>query len=754
MRLKMVIVVVEILACFFSTGIRANVEAAKKSSSPVKVELVTSVEKAQVGSQFRLGVLLKMDRGWHIYWTFPGNTGKPTRVSFEADRSCSAVEEPSYPAPEVYKGKSNDELSFVYNRQVLIWSDAVVFDKPESGKAEFRAKVEWLACRNSCVPGSADLALSLALGKHPAASKYKDLFEKAVEKTPRPLPLNTSLLENLEFKNGTLSMRVKVHGLSEVTRFVPTWLQSTACMISGYSINESGPNTYMLNVSLKGPDCLPWAGGVIETKRKAGKGGKEPVTAYYRAIAHTGGAGTETTGAETPLSKEERHVSSRAGTKKQGESPNSTKYGFWLFLLLAFLGGMILNIMPCVIPVVVPKLMHLVRTANRIQDPIDRKRHLFKNALAYTAGVMLTMLAIGGIVVILRSIGVEVGWGFQFQNPYFLVFMIALLLVLGLGMLEVFPLRAGKHAEGLRKLKSYRGKSPLLESLMTGLLVTFLGTPCTAPMLGPALGYAFTRGTFEILLLLAVVGFGLSFPFLVLGVWTGWTGILPKRVSKRYDRIMRGLSFLLFATGVWLVGVLADGFGIPAATRVLWLLLGLAFAAWIFGIWAREEEGWGKRLTKLLPLLVLVFLLGWYILDFSKQNDASRSFLSSSAGIEWTEFSEERLNALKGRNKPLFLDFTAEWCMNCKFNEKTVIETEHTRDMLKKLGFLAIKADNTRRSPVINKWLKRFGRAGVPMYLVYPPCASDGQAAVLPEILTRGILDNALKEAAAKTYCK
>ncbi|MBW2702176.1 MAG: hypothetical protein JRF33_15265, partial [Deltaproteobacteria bacterium] len=225
----------------------------------------------------------------------------------------------------------------------------------------------------------------------------------------------------------------------------------------------------------------------------------------------------------------------------------------WMMLLFAFLGGLLLNVMPCVIPVVIPKMLHVVRTAQKVKDPGERRRILWSNSLAYAAGVIVTLLSLGAVVVALKQVGREVGWGFQFQNPWFLVFMVALLLVLGLGMLHVFPLQSAGHTDDLKNLRKMRRRSPLLESFLTGLLVTFLGTPCTAPMLGPALGYAFTASSGAIFLFLATVGLGLSTPFLLLGAWTGWTRILPKKVTERYDRIMRGMAFLLLteSCGAW-----------------------------------------------------------------------------------------------------------------------------------------------------------------------------------------------------------
>jgi thiol:disulfide interchange protein DsbD len=418
-----------------------------------------------------------------------------------------------------------------------------------------------------------------------------------------------------------------------------------------------------------------------------------------------------------------------------------------MMLLLALLGGMLLNIMPCVIPVVVPKLLHVVRTAQQADDPAERRRLLWTNALAYTGGVLATLLSLAVLVLVLKHIGHRVGWGFQFQNPWFLVFMIGLLLVLGLGMLHVFPLQSSRHADDMKQLRRTRRRSPLLESFLTGLLVTFLGTPCTAPALGPALGYAFTAGDVEIVLLLAVVGLGLASPFLLIGAWTGWTRVLPRRVTERYDRIMRGMAFLLFGTAVWLLDVLAEGYGSRAALATVWFCLALAAAAWLFGLISDASERWRRRLLKLLPLVLAVGLFGCWVLDFSAPQAGRPLRLQSEVGIRWQPFSEQRLAELRRAGKTVFIDFTAEWCMNCKANEELFIETEATRELIEQLDVAAVMADHTRHDPVIQTWLERYGRAGVPMYLIFPACARNDQAILLPEILTSERLHAALKKA-------
>jgi len=724
--------------------------------NPVRATLVADVKTAALGEEFRLGVLLEMAEGWHIYWTYPGNTGRPTQVSFAVDEQRVGCEEPRFPVPEVFEGRTYEELSFGYSNKVLIPAVAVAFEPPPRGRTELHARVSWLACEKSCVPGEQVLDLELRVGETAVPSEYAELFRETELRLPVEADRSQTWLSSLTWAQGEVHLKLVLGGFADVQRFIPRWSSYQGCKVLEHLVARDEQGRFIVDVKMAGQDCFPGVGGVVEG-RQVGERPDAPIRFHdiiaFQRKKEPPPAAEATAGPTPAVPPEAGAPPDDGGEEVVAVIPPAEAGGLWLFLLFAFLGGMLLNVMPCVIPVVVPKLLHVVRTAGKAKTPLERKRLLLANALAYSAGVLATMLALGVVVVILRTVGTEVGWGFQFQNPWFLVFMTSLLLVLGLGMLHVFPLKAASHSDDLRKLKGYRRKSPLLESFMTGLLVTFLGTPCTAPMLGPALGYAFSQGSVVIVTLLLVVGAGLSFPFLLLGVWTGWTRILPRGVTEGYDRVMRGLSFLLFATALWLIAVLADAYGVVAAVRLLWFLLALGFLAWVFGVWAREAEGWSRRSGKLFVVVVLAFVVGWSLLAFPEGERDATYGMRSPAGIAWEEFSDARIAALRHDKKAVFIDFTAEWCMNCKFNERTVIETEDSKRLLEGFGIVAIKADNTRRDSVIQKWLKRFGRAGVPLYLLFPPCASDAQAIVLPEILTSGLFKEAVMEAGSKSYC-
>jgi len=722
---------------------------------PVRATLVSSVSTAAPNEEFQVGVLLEMAPHWHLYWTSPGNTGTPTRVDFQWNRDHLSVDEPRFPVPEVFDAKNLEYLSFGYSSAVLVPASAMLVEAPADAKTRIRATASWLACKKTCIKGKIDLDLVLPVGDKPAPSPWAAKFKQTWEGLPEPADSERAWLESMVYKQGKHHLRIRLAGLKSVTRFIPSLPTGGICAIQEYGVQKDPAGHFVARLSFQGDSCLPGVGGLVFGKLSDGPA-DGPAQAFIvkAGTPESEDSPTPDEGKAAASTKEapDKTSGTSGGTSTGSTEGEKERESLWLMLLFAFLGGLLLNVMPCVIPVVVPKMLSVVRTAQKTSDE-ERRRVLWANGLAYTGGVVTTMLALAVVVIAFKMVGREVGWGFQFQNPWFLVFMISLMLVLGLGMLHVYPLQSDKHQDQLKTLKKKRRKKPRWESFLTGLLVTFLGTPCTAPMLGPALGYAFTAHPLEILLMMFTVGLGLSFPFLLLGAWTGWTRLLPTRVSDRYDKIMRGMAFMLFGTGVWLLGVMASAYGAEAAMNVVWFLLMLGLVSWIFGLVTKETDPWPRRLVRLIPLVLATAVFGWWMLEFPDA-EARKQTTKKAHLIKWVPFSEQKVSDLQASGKTVFIDFTADWCMNCKANERMVIETAGSKALMDELGVVPVKADNTRHDAVIHKWLKRHGRAGVPMYIILPPCGDIKETRLLPEILTSKILHEALKEAgSSKESC-
>ena len=718
---------------------------------PVRATLVASVAAAAPDQDFHVGVLLEMAEHWHVYWTSPGNTGTPTRVAFSGDKERLSLGDAVFPVPEVFDPRDLEFLSFGYSHSVLIPATALVVEQPPGGSTTIKATVSWLACKKTCVQGKAEVSLDLKVEKEARLSPQAERFAEVVAALPEETDSDGAWLEGLSFSEGEYTVKLRVRGMKQVSGFIPSLPDGSICTIAGHKVTGGGEAGHLVELRIKGDKCLPGLGGLVLGKGGDGDAARAMAISAAPRVEDDGEEAAPATAREEPAAAPAQDAGDAAPAG--GPAP-AQKESFWLMLLFAFLGGLLLNVMPCVIPVVVPKILSVVRSAQKAEGA-EQRRVLLSNGLAYTAGVVATMLSLGVTVVVLKMVGREVGWGFQFQNPWFLLFMISLLLVLGLGMLHVYPLKSSSHQDQLKTLKKNRRRKPRWESFLTGLLVTFLGTPCTAPMLGPALGYAFTASTLEILLLMTTVGLGLSAPFLALGAWTGWTRLLPRRVSDRYDKLMRGMAFLLFGTAVWLLGVLASAYGADAAMNTTWFLLALGLVCWIFGLLTSEKDPWRRRLIRLAPLVLAAGVFGWWVLEFPSGGSANAA--TASVGkmhlIKWVPFDEKEVAATQASGKTVFIDFTADWCMNCKANERLVIETEGTKAVMDKLKVVTVKADNTRHNPVIQRWLKRFGRAGVPMYIILPPCAPGKDAVLLPEILTPEVLHSALKKAGASRKC-
>ena len=738
------------ILCVMNPAMADDRRPAPSDKNPVRATLISSVDTAGLNEEFQVGVLLEMAPHWHIYWTSPGNTGTPTRVRFQPEKKYASVEQPRFPIPETFDAKDLEFLSFGYNGSALFAASAMVAEQPPTARTRVGAKVSWLACKKSCVIGTANLSLDLAVAKKPTPSRWAARFKELSKSLPAPADGERAWLESMTYKKGKYHLKIRLAGLKSAERFIPSLPTGGVCAIESYGI-EKHPTGYLVaSLRFAGDSCMPGVGGLVLGRAKGSRAGA-PLRAFRVEAASPD---TEAEGSpETTPPPAKKAEGPKAAGKTDPEpvtAGGKERESLWLMLIFAFLGGLLLNVMPCVIPVVVPKMLSVVRTAQKAEDS-ERSRVLWSNSLAYTAGVVATMLALGVTVVLLKMVGREVGWGFQFQNPWFLAFMISLLLALGLGMLHVYPLKSPSHQDQLKSLKKRRRKKPRWESFLTGLLVTFLGTPCTAPLLGPALGYAFTANTVEILLLMFTVGLGLSAPFLLLGAWTGWTRLLPTRVTDRYDKVMRGMAFLLFGTGVWLLGVMASAYGADAAMNLVWFLLVLGLGCWLYGMLTTDEDPWRSRLMRLVPLGLAVLLFGLWVLEFPSADAAAKGEVKAGKVhlIEWIPFTEQGVARLQREGKTVFIDFTADWCMNCKANERMVIETASTKKLMDELGVVPVKADNTRPSPVIQKWLKRYQRAGVPMYIVLPPCGDIKQALLLPELLTNSLLHGALKKAGA-----
>lgn len=398
------------------------------------------------------------------------------------------------------------------------------------------------------------------------------------------------------------------------------------------------------------------------------------------------------------------------------------------YLLFAFIGGLLLNIMPCVLPVLSLRALNLVKQSG------NSRREIFTGSLLYTAGILLSLTALAGVVTALKLSGELVGWGFQFQNPLFVVVLAAVVFVFALSLFDVYVFHAPVMGQSIQKAQS----KGYLGAFFNGIIAVILAMPCTAPLLGTALGFAFTQPPAVILSLFAVIGLGFAFPFLLLGIKPGLVHRLPKP-GPWMNTFKELMGFLLIGTVIYLLSILGSLINTASMVRVLIFFFALALLLWAYGKLVQSASG-RKRKWIILGLFVIlsVSAAGWFVRP--AQLEAPSQVQKLHAG--WERFDPDALAAYRRDGEPVFVIFSADWCSVCKLNEKTVLTTERADELFSDRGIHVLYGDYTAEDPLLEKWIRSYGRAGVPVYAYYPPGSSE--AVLLPEVLTMDLLERRL----------
>lgn len=431
----------------------------------------------------------------------------------------------------------------------------------------------------------------------------------------------------------------------------------------------------------------------------------------------------------------------------------------WAYLALAFVGGFILNFMPCVLPVISIKVLSFMQQAG------DDPKRVLRLGLTFTGGIVFSFLVLAGGVIAIQQAGQKIGWGFQFQFPLFLFAMSAVVLMFALSLFGLFYVQVNAGQDQIDKLASKEGYTG---TFFKGVLATTLSTPCSAPMLGTALGFAFSQPPYVVLLMFATIAVGMAFPYVLLTANPGWMKYLPKP-GVWMEKFKESMGFLLLATVVWLIWVLAQQVGINAAMSATGFLVALSFAVWLVG---RFTDLTSTTQRKAIVYSIAVGVMGlsyWFILRpypelLSMQPAKATVELAVATapgsqspyamatnvteGLDWIPFSIQTLDQQLSAGKTVFLDFTADWCLTCKVNESTVINTTPVINKMHELKVVTMRADWTRQDPAISQLLQKFGRSGVPLYVIFPAGRAT-QPIVLPEVITQDLVVQKLQEAGA-----
>ncbi|MDP4003189.1 protein-disulfide reductase DsbD [Methylobacterium sp. NEAU K] len=662
---------------------------------------------AVAGAQpFTLAVRMQVKPGWHVYWRNPGDSGLPPEVTWTlpAGFNAGAIR---WPAPK--RIPIATLMNYGYEGEVTLL--VPVTPPPSLDPADpvrIRAKLTYLVCETECVPGSADLALTLPVGEPRPDPANAALFDRARAVLPVPAiwPLRLSSLGD------TLRLDISAPGLKPETvrgaAFFPyseTAIDNAATQVM--TVDESGLHLTLArsNPAEAAPTALPGVLIVEEatdsgTSRLAFAYGDEPVLPAPTASGEAAAAPPVATAFDALT------LATAAG--------------------LAFLGGLILNLMPCVFPVLSIKVLGLVRHAG------ESAARVRLHGLAYTAGVLASFLGLAALLIALKGGGAAIGWGFQLQSPPVVAALAYLLLAMGLSLSGTFHLggRITGFGDGLARRSGLNG------SFFTGVLATLVATPCTAPFMGAAVGFALTQSAGVALAVFASLGLGLALPFLALTLWPPALRALP-RPGAWMDTLKQVLAFPVYATVAWLVWVLAqqvDAGGLLAALIGL-VLVGFSAWAWEHGRGAGPRAG---RVAQGLAVLTLVAVAAVALtLDHNRARPAAQA---AADGVE--PFTQARLDALVNERRPVFVNLTAAWCITCAVNETTSLSTKAVRAAMANRGVTYLKGDWTNQNPEITRLLEKHGRSGVPLYLLF---AGTGVPQVLPQILTEGTVLAALE---------
>ncbi len=464
-----------------------------------------------------------------------------------------------------------------------------------------------------------------------------------------------------------------------------------------------------------------------------------------------------------PLESAPKNLSSMAGLVVFAQQPNGDDRAAWqittapavsasrpapahgilVFLLFGFLGGLILNLMPCVLPVISLKIFGFVQQAGQSRQKI------FRSGIAFTIGIFAWFIALAVLLIVLKGAGRDVTWGgFQFTNPYFVLVLSVIVLVFALNLFGVFEISLPQSVT--RNLLSTSERKDLLGSFFQGVFATVLATPCTAPFLGTALGFAFAQSAAIILAMFIAIAAGMSAPYLLLSAQPAWLRFLP-RPGPWMVHVKQFMGFLLLATLLFLLYVVGAQRGLEGAVWASCFLLVISVACWMKGAFVVPTTPAVKRIVVFTLMLMLVIGSGVYFIGDKFQSAKIASADSQIRG-DWQPFTPERLQTELEQGRTVFVDFTAAWCLTCKFNEASVLEAQDVREAFQRHGIVKLKADWTNGDPVITKLLQQFGRPGVPLYVLYP--AKNEEPIVFPEVLTKGMVLEKLETVARRVVSK
>ena len=686
-----------------------------------QASLLLNVASAKPGDTILAGVHLKMDAEWHTYWKNSGASGIATSIKWELPNGISAGEI-QWPVPK--KLPPDDLTTYAYEDEVMLLVPLTLSAGVKTGPQVLTASVSWLECKDKCIPGSAEISATLNVG-----AETKTSPEAA-----------TILAWQKKLPGSAESFHPHAWWESQTTNDSRGLILEWDSRLAGGGLWESGGFTEA--------DFFPLASDDFEVQGEVLRLHSNPAKLQIRKSLKKfhGDWPREISGLLLHKFDKEASAYETTLTIEQSSSSASTavvslEQPLLKMLIYAFIGGLILNIMPCVLPVIALKILGFV--AESKSDP----RHVRKLGLIYALGVLASFLALAVLVLSVKAAGHRAGWGMQFSSPEFMVVLTTLVTLVGLNLFGVFEVTLSGGVMGAAGNLASKQGAP--GAFFNGVLATVLATPCTAPFLGVSLGFAFAQTAPITVLMFLTVGMGLAFPYVVLTWQPGWLKFLPKP-GAWMEKFKIAMGFPILATAFWLFSLVSIYYG----ERAWWLgifLIIVSLAAWMFGEFVQR----GSRRRGLATALVVILLVVGYVgvvegrlrwREVEKETTGATLQKENADGVDWQRWSHEAIDNARVEGRPVLVDFTAKWCLTCNTIVKPALESASVRKRLKELNAVTLLADYTRFPPEITEELARFGRAGVPMVLIYPknPAAPP---VVLPEALTPGTVLDALEQA-------
>ncbi len=709
--------------------------------SHTKAALVGAVSVARAGEPFWVALHLQMEPHWHTYWRTAGDAGGPTQLTWTLPPGVRAD---SILWPEPKRLQSAGLVSFAYENDVLLPLRIDPGTLPAGGVVSLRAKATWISCEKVCIPGSADVALDVALAAAPTADGlWGPRIDAARAATPP----------------GVLA------GWSTAARTIATGYEITLTPPAGTKVDAKGVVFYpatpdaLFHFTHGAPQKPTVKGGtlVLTLARQDGEvasgelsglfvregGWPGGVRAFSASMPVAGApvvAAAPTVAAPAPLTGTGNAgasgTSATAGnTLNAATSPAGDITSLGAALLLALVGGLLLNVMPCVFPVLAIKVMGFAEMAG------EDDRMAQKHGLVFGLGVLLSFWTLAGVLLALRAGGAALGWGFQMQSPIFVGAMVVVLFVLSLSLAGVVEIGLG-----LTRLGELEGqRHDYWGSLFNGVLAVAVATPCTAPLMGAALAYAVLRPAIESFLVFTALGAGLALPYVVLPFVPGLLHKLP-RPGAWMLTLKRVMAVPMFATVGWLGWVFWRQ---TSDIGLLWLVLGGVAALGATKLWEQADLAPNAKARRLRLAMTVVSAAATVFLVARGARVTPALAATPTApftdryGLTWTPWSDVQVAQLRAAGHPVFLDFTADWCLTCKVNERVTFADAAVKARLGSGSVALVRADWTARDSTIGKAVASFGRSGIPLYVLYPADPTK-LGVVLPEVLTPSILLGAL----------